>query len=259
MADKAKEMFNLSGRVALVTGASSGLGRSFAIALARAGARVVVGARRLDRLEETAALIRAEGGQVAVRALDVTSPEEIEAALLFAEATFGVVDLLVNNAGVARSASLIDVSEADWDAVVDTNLKAVHLVAAAMVRRLRDVGGSGSIVNIASILGRRVSAGLGPYIAAKAGVIRLTQAQALEWARYGIRVNAIAPGYFPTEINAGYFETSDGQAMVDRIPMRRVGQLHELTGPLLLLASDASAYMTGAVIHVDGGHLCSSL
>ena len=254
-----EDLFDVGHRIALVTGAGSGLGRSFAMTLAAAGARVAIAGRRIERLDETADLIRASGGTVESIVLDVTDAAQVAAGLAQVESTLGVVDVLVNNAGIARPAALTATSAADWNAVIATNLTGVHLVAAEVVRRLRASERPGSIINIASILGSRVSEGLGSYIAAKAGVIELTKAQALEWAPFGIRANAIAPGYMPTEMNRGFLETPAGLDMIARIPMRRVGDPADLSGTLLLLASEASAYMTGAVIAVDGGHLCSSL
>jgi NAD(P)-dependent dehydrogenase (short-subunit alcohol dehydrogenase family) len=254
-----EDLFDVGHRIALVTGAGSGLGRSFAMTLAAAGARVAIAGRRIERLDETAELIRASGGTVESIVLDVTDAAQVAAGLAQVESTLGVVDVLVNNAGIARPAALTATSAADWNAVIATNLTGVHLVAGEVVRRLRASERPGSIINIASILGSRVSEGLGSYIAAKAGVIELTKAQALEWARFGIRANAIAPGYVPTEMNQGFLETPAGLDMIARIPMQRVGDPADLTGTLLLLASEASAYMTGAVIAVDGGHLCSSL
>lgn len=251
--------FDISERVALVTGAGSGLGRAFALALAGAGATVAVAGRRADKLTETVGQVRTSGGAAAAFELDVTDPARVTDAFTAIENELGTVSIVVNNAGIARSGLLAEASEEDWDAVIETNLTAVHRVAREAARRLQAAGAPGSIINIASILGYRVSAGLGAYIAAKSAVIQLTKAQALEWARFGIRANAIAPGYFDTEMNAGYFDTPAGQAMVERIPMRRIGERDELAGALLLLASDASSYMTGAVITVDGGHLCSSL
>lgn len=259
MAGSLENSFDLSGRVALVTGAGSGLGRSFAAALAEAGARVALAGRRADKLEQTAESIRVADGVAEAFSLDVTAPEQVDDAFVRIEAALGVVDVCVNNAGVSRSALLTEQSEDDWNAVIDTNLTAVHRVARTAANRLRAAERQGSIINIASILGYRVSAGLGAYIAAKSAVIQLTKAQALEWARFGVRANAIAPGYFETEMNAGFFDTPRGQKMVRRIPMRRIGEARELTGALLLLASDASSYMTGSTITVDGGHLCSSL
>jgi NAD(P)-dependent dehydrogenase (short-subunit alcohol dehydrogenase family) len=251
--------FDISGRVALVTGAGSGLGRSFSLALANAGAQVMLAGRRVGSLDETATMITDRGGSATSVAMDVTDPEAVRAAFDAIEDRLGLAEIIVNNAGIARSGLLTDTSEADWDAVIDTNLTAVHRVAREAAKRLQAGGRKGTVINIASILGLRVSAGLGAYIAAKSAVVQLTKAQALEWAGSGIRANAIAPGYFETDMNSGYFDTPKGQAMVERIPMRRIGELEELNGALLLLASDASSYMSGSVITVDGGHLCSSL
>jgi NAD(P)-dependent dehydrogenase (short-subunit alcohol dehydrogenase family) len=171
----------------------------------------------------------------------------------------GSPDVVVNNAGIARPGFVVDLSEEDWDAVLDTNLKGVFLVAQAGARAMIQAGKKGSIVNIASILGYRVSKALANYIAAKSGVVHLTQAMALEFVRYGIRVNAIAPGYFITEINEEQFASGAGEMLVKKIPMGRVGETEELAGPLLLLASDAGSFMTGSTITVDGGQLCGSL
>jgi len=251
--------FDISGRIALVTGAGSGLGRSFSLALAAAGAQVALAGRRAEKLDETGAMITARGGRATSVVMDVTDPEAVRAAFDAAEERLGPAEIIVNNAGIARSGLLTETSEADWDDVIETNLTAVHRVAREAAKRLQASGRKGTVINIASILGLRVSTGLGAYIAAKSAVVQLTKAQALEWASSGIRVNAIAPGYFETEMNAGYFDTPKGQAMVERIPARRIGELEELNGALLLLASDASSYMSGSVITIDGGHLCSSL
>lgn len=253
------EAFRLDGRVALVTGAGSGLGRQFARTLAAAGASVVLAARRADRLEETADLVRQAGGRARCLSLDVTDSESVERVFGTIREEAGVADIVVNNAGISRSAFLVELGEQDWDAVIDTNLKGVFLVAQAAARALIAAGKGGSIINIASILGYRVSKTLSAYIAAKNGVVGLTQAMALEWARYGIRVNAIAPGYFRTEINEKYFDTADGETMLKQVPMRRIGKPAELDGPLLLLASEAGSFMTGSTVTVDGGHLVSSL
>lgn len=250
----------LDGRRALVTGASSGLGQHFADTLAQSGAEVVLAARRTDRIEAEVARLRAAGLKAHCVAMDVTSAESVRQALAEAESqSGGVVDILVNNAGVSGNSFFLNLEEEEWDAVVDTNLKGPYLVAREVAKRLVAAKQPGSIINIASILGFRVAAVLAPYCASKAGVIHLTKAMALELARYGIRVNAIAPGYIETEINAGYFDTEPGQKMVARIPMRRLGEKSDLDGPLLLLASEAGRYMTGSVIEVDGGHLCSTL
>ncbi|MFQ5635065.1 MAG: SDR family NAD(P)-dependent oxidoreductase, partial [Gammaproteobacteria bacterium] len=223
------KLFDITGRVALVTGAGSGLGRSFALALAAAGARVAVAGRRADNLAETVELIGARGGKAEPWPLDVTDHRQVSDAFQAIESGLGCVEILVNNAGIARTGLLTETSEADWNAVIDTNLTAVHRVAREAAKRLQAARRPGSIVNIASILGSRVSAGLGAYIAAKSAVMQLTRAQALEWARHGIRANAIAPGYFETEMNAGFFDTPAGQEMVRRIPMRRIGEVEELT------------------------------
>lgn len=187
--------------------------------------------------------------------LDVTDPAAIEAVT----ERLGPVDILVNNAGLVREAAAMDQSEDDWDAVIDTNLKGMFLMAQAAGRAMRERGRGGAIINIASILGLRQAGGVLPYAVSKAGAIQLTKTLALEWARFGIRVNALAPGYLDTELNAAFWDSEAGKTLVRRIPQRRLGRLEDLDGPLLLLASDASAYMTGAVLTVDGGHLVGSL
>ena len=251
--------FRLDGRVALVTGASGGLGAHFARVLAAVGARVVVTARRRARLDALATEIEAGGGEALVVTMDVCDERNVSEALAETETTLGTVDIVVNNAGVATTEPAIDVSAGDWDTVFDTNLRGAWLVAREAARRLMAAGRPGSIVNIASILAFRVAGGVAPYAASKAGLVQLTRALALEWARHGIRVNTIAPGYVLTDINREHFQTPAGQAMLKRIPQRRIGTPEDLDGALLLLASDASAYMTGATITVDGGHLRSSL
>ena len=247
--------FDLKSRTALVTGASSGLGVHFARVLARAGAEVVVGARRVEALERLVGEIEAEGGTARAIALDVSDAASVAAA----GAQLDRLDILVNNAGIVREASAFDQSEEDWDAVIDTNLKGAFLVSQMAGRLMRAAEKGGSIINIASVLGLRQIGGVLPYAVSKAGVVQLTQTLALEWARYGIRVNAIAPGYFKTELNAHFWETDAGAAAIKRIPQRRIGRYEDLDGPLLLLASDASAYMTGAIVSVDGGHVVNSL
>jgi NAD(P)-dependent dehydrogenase (short-subunit alcohol dehydrogenase family) len=255
----AASLFDVAGKVALVTGASSGLGRHFAQTLAAAGATVVATARRNDRLEDLVARIGESGGRAIAVQMDVTDPASIGAAFAHVTASVGAPDILVNNAGIAQTRPALELGEEDWRRVMDTNLDGAWRVAQAAARAMIAAGKGGSVVNIASILGLRVASSLLAYTAAKAALIQATQALALEWARYGIRVNAIAPGYVETEINAGFFKTEQGQAMVKRVPQRRIGQAAELDGALLLLASGASSYMTGSVLVVDGGHLVSSL
>lgn len=252
-------LFDLQGRTAFVTGASSGFGWHFARVLAEAGANVVVAARRIDRLNQLCSEIREHGGSAFPTALDVTDAASVRAAFDAAEQQYGTVTILVNNAGISRAGFLLDLKEQDWDAVMDTNLKGVWVVARQAAERMAAAKRAGTIINISSLLAFGTSKSLGSYMAAKAGVIQLTRSMALEWAALGIRVNAIAPGYFPTEMSGNYFATAKGREMIARIPQQRIGAVEELGGPILLLASDASSYMTGSVLTVDGGHLCMPL
>ncbi|VVM78552.1 SDR family NAD(P)-dependent oxidoreductase [Pseudomonas fluorescens] len=252
--------FSLAGKTVLVTGASSGIGAHLARVAAQAGARVVLAARRLERLGNVAEDIQREGGQALAVTLDVTDRASVEAAFDAAETAFGVVDVLLNNAGIGNAQQVLNVSEEDWRQMLSTNLDGVWRVAQIAAQRLVKAGKPGSIVNIASILGLRVGTGYSHYCAAKAGVVQLSKSLALELARYEIRVNAIAPGYFKTEMNDDYFDSDKGQVYIrDSVPMRRLGELQELEGPFLLLASNAGAFMTGAVLTVDGGHLVNPL
>ena len=246
--------FDLTGKRALVTGASGGLGAHFAGVLAQAGASVVIAARRVAALEQLAADLTAKGAQVAVLALDVADISAAQAAL----AGLGPLDVLVNNAGVTRNGTALALTEADWDEVINTNLKGMFFVAQAAAQGMK-AAGTGSIINIASILGLRQAGAVLPYAVSKAGVVQMTKTLALEWARHGIRVNAIAPGYLATDINRDFFATPAGEDLIRRIPQRQLGQPADLDGPLLLLASDASRYMNGSIIVVDGGHLVSTL
>jgi NAD(P)-dependent dehydrogenase (short-subunit alcohol dehydrogenase family) len=243
----------LAGKRALVTGASSGLGAHFATVLAAHGAEVVLAARRLDTLEAAAERIRDYGK---VRAISVDVTQQTSVNNLAKEA--GPIDIVVNSAGIVREGSALDQSEQNWNDVIDTNLKGMFFVAQAIAHAMHTNGG-GSIINIASILGLRQTGGVLPYAVSKAGVIQMTKLLALEWARHGIRVNAIAPGYFVTELNNEFWHSPAGEELVKRIPQRRLGQFPDLDGPLLLLASDDSRYMTGSILVVDGGHLVSSL
>jgi NAD(P)-dependent dehydrogenase (short-subunit alcohol dehydrogenase family) len=251
--------FDVRGRTALITGAYSGLGRHFAGTLAAAGARVALCGRRVDLGETVAEQIRAAGGDALVVGMDVTQTEDIAAAFDTAHAALGPISIVVNNAGVAMTRAALDLSEDDWQSVIDVNLNGAWRVAQAAARHMRAHDHGGSIVNIASILGLRVASHVAAYATAKAGLIHLTRALALEWARYGIRVNALAPGYIETDLNRAFFDTDAGHKLISRVPQRRLGKLTDLDGPLMLLASDAGAFMTGSVIDVDGGHLVSSL
>lgn len=248
-------MFSLDGKTALVTGASSGLGAHFAGVLGRQGAKVMLAARRTDRLAALVHALEQDGIACSAHAVDVSSP----AGLAGIEAHAGEIDILINNAGIASEGPALSTGVAEWDDVLDTNLRGMFLTAQLVAKGLVSRGRPGAIVNVASILGLRQAGSVVPYAVSKAGAIQLTKCLALEWARHGIRVNALAPGYVRTDINSDFWDSEAGKDMIRRIPQRRLGELSDLDGPLLLLASSAGAYMTGSVLTVDGGHLVSSL
>ncbi len=252
-------MFDLTGKWALVTGASSGLGAHFARILASQGASLILTARREARLTQFADALRAQGSTALVLPMDVTSKTSVDESFRQLAEQGICADILVNNSGVSREDWIAYQDEADWDLIMDTNLKGAWRVAKMTAQALIQAEKPGSIVNIASITAFRSSQKIAAYGASKAAIVHLTQSMALEWARFGIRVNALAPGYFSTEMNADYLNSELAQKMIRRIPLRRTGELDELSGPLLLLASEAGAYMTGSVLTVDGGHLQSAL
>lgn len=248
-------LFNdLQGKKALITGASGGLGMYIAQLLASYNVAVTLAARRRDALEDACTRIIAAGGKANCVSMDVTDNISVTAAL--SGTSF---DILINNAGISGASPALETNEVDWDRILDTNLKGAFFVAQVVASGMKTSGGGGSIVNVASILGHRVAGNLSAYSASKAGLIQLTKALALEWAREGIRVNALCPGYIETDINREFFATESGQQLIKRIPQRRLGQPRELDGALLLLASAAGSYITGSSIEVDGGHLVSSL
>ena len=251
------EVFDLTGQRAIVTGASQGLGCHFAFTLARAGAAVVLAARGVDRLEKVVKEIKEFGGCAIAIQVDVTNSQSVRAGVETAEKALGPINILVNNAGIAVTKPLLEQAEEDWDSVLDTNLKGIWLMGQEVARRMVNCGEGGTIINIASVLGERGTSQLPGYCASKGGIINLTRAMAVELAPHGIRVNTIAPGYIETDMNRQFFATQAGQRLIKRIPQRRLGQVEDLDGVLLLLASDASRYMTGSVITIDGGQSAS--
>lgn len=246
---------DIAGKAVFITGASSGLGASFARLFARYGAHLVIAARRLEALEALKTELEAKGSTVRAMRLDVTDLDSIGTAMTGAPG----IDVLINNAGIAPTVSALDLSPEDWDRTLDTNLRGVFFVAQAAARRMKADARSGAIVNISSITALRPLKGISAYAASKAGVSQLTKVLALEWARYGIRVNALCPGYFETELTAGYFDSDNGKARIAHIPMRRLGAVDDLGGAILLLSSEAGRHITGIDLPVDGGHLLSGL
>ncbi len=252
------DKFSLNGKLVLVTGASSGLGTHFAQLLASCGAKVAVAARRADKLQAVVDGIAQSGGEARAFSLDVSSAQSVRDCF-DAISEWAVPDVIVNNAGVTVTRALLDQTEEDFDSVIDTNLKGNWLVATEGARRMVAAKKGGAIVNVASILGERVGGGVAPYAISKAGVIQATKAMALELARYGIRVNALLPGYVITDLNRDFLTSELGDKLRLRIPSRKFSELADLDGPLLLLASDAGAAMSGATVAVDGAHLVSGL
>lgn len=248
------KQFRLDGRVALVTGASSGIGAVLAEALAATGARVVLAARRADRTKALAEKIRAAGGEAMPVLLDVTEIDSIQRAFDELEAAFGVATIVINNAGVADSKTFLKSARENVDRTMKTNFFGAWDVAHQGALRMVATEKGGSIINVASVLGIGTAVGYSSYSASKAALIQLTRTMALEFVRYGIRVNALAPGWFISEMNEAYFATDAGQDYIKRMPPGRTGEISELVGPLLLLASDAGSYINGAVLPVDGGH-----
>ncbi|MBL4612848.1 MAG: glucose 1-dehydrogenase [Emcibacter sp.] len=253
-----QNIFDLTGKIALVTGASSGLGRHFAKTLAKAGAKVIVAARRREKLDDLVQEITAAGGEVMAVTMDVTNMDSIKAAYDTAEKQLGLVDIILNNAGVADPVAFLDIDEDNWDFTMDTNLKGVMRVVQEGCKRLVAANKPGAVINISSLLGLTIQTLQTSYATSKAAVIHLTRCMASEMMRYNIRVNSIAPGYFKTEMNSAFFETERGKAYIKTIPSRRLGKLEELDGPLLLLASEASSFINGTTLVVDGGHMVKS-
>jgi NAD(P)-dependent dehydrogenase (short-subunit alcohol dehydrogenase family) len=251
------DIFDLSGKAAIVTGASSGIGRHAARVLAAAGAKVAIAARRLDALVDLEKQIRASDGRALPLALDVTDAASVAGCVKAAETELGPISILVNNAGIADTRAALEVAEDDWDRVVDTNLKGAWLMAQAVAEHMTRLGHGGAIVNMASVLGLAAAAQIPAYCASKGGLVNLTRALAVEWARHGIRVNALAPGYIETEINREFLSSDAGQGLKQRVPLRRFGTPADLDGALLLLTSDAGRYITGSILTVDGGQTAS--
>jgi NAD(P)-dependent dehydrogenase (short-subunit alcohol dehydrogenase family) len=254
---KASSLFDLSGEVALVTGSSSGLGARFAQVLAANGAKVVLVARRKDRLDTLCGQIGKNGGTAIAVEADVLDRAAMLRAFDEAQAKFGAVTILVNNAGIAQSTRALDMTQAEWRSVLSLDLDSVFAWSQEGARRMLAANKKGAIVNTASVLGFGVSKGTAAYAVAKAGVVQLTKALALELAFKGVRVNAIAPGWFVTDINEAFLRSEKGEALKRAIPMGRFGEEGDLDGPLLLLVSRAGAYVTGATVVADGGQLVS--
>lgn len=249
---------NFEGKIAMVTGASSGLGARFAKALAGAGAQVVLASRRVERLKELRAEIEADGGAAHVVRLDVTDLGSIKAAIAHAETEAGPIDILVNNSGVSSTQRLLDVGEDDYNYIMDTNLRGAFFMAQQTARRMiarakGDPRKQHRIVNIASVAGLRVLPRIGVYCMSKAGVVQMTKAMAVEWGKYGINVNAICPGFIATDSNEDYFDTEPGRKLIEMLPRKRPGKPEDLDGLLLLLAAEEAHFINGAIITADDG------
>ncbi|MDE0757652.1 MAG: SDR family NAD(P)-dependent oxidoreductase [Pseudomonadales bacterium] len=254
------DLFSLDGKTVAITGASSGFGHHFAGVLASAGAQVVLGARRTEKIQERVEELRGQGASVCGFTLDVRNVDSARQFLELAQQEYGQVDILINNAGVESGAkTFLMIDEDDWDHVMDTNLKAAWQLSKLYTEATAAQGCRGNIINIASITAYRTIKGQFPYAVSKAALVKATEIMALEAAKFGIRVNALAPGYVLTDVSRVLLESERSSEFVKGIPMRRYGEFDDLDGPLLLLASDASKYMTGSVIVVDGGHICSEL
>jgi NAD(P)-dependent dehydrogenase (short-subunit alcohol dehydrogenase family) len=254
-----KDLFSMHGERVLVTGASSGLGQHFARVLAEAGADVAVAARRVGPLESLCEEIRAMGRKACAVEMDVCDSASVSAGVALSAATLGGVSVLVNNAGITETVPFVKQTEDSWRRIIDTNVNGAWLVARAVVEHMMEVGEGGNVVNVASVMSTRVAGHLTAYCTSKGAILQLTQSMGLDLARYNVRVNAIAPGYIHTPFNQEFFQSEAGQKVISRIPQRRLGEVDDLNGAILLLSSRASAYMTGSVVTVDGGHLQSTL
>ena len=255
------DRLRLDNKHIVITGASSGFGRHFSTVLAEAGAKVVLGARRTDKVQECVDEIKAAGGEALGVRLDVRNPDSMRGFLDAAESAYGPIDVVVNNAGVEAGAkTYMMIDEEDWDSVIDTNLKSAWLMSKRFTERVvaNELGG-GNIINVSSITDTRTIKGQFPYAVSKGGLTRMTEVLALEAPRYGVRVNALAPGYILTDVSRILLESDQSPEFMKGIPLRRYGEFDDLDGPILLLASDASKYMNGSVVVVDGGHICASL
>lgn len=252
-------MTSMKDKTVMITGASSGLGAHFAGVLADEGAKLVLGARREEKLAKVVDQICQRGGEAVAVSMDVTNPDSVEAAFDEAEQKVGLVNVLINNAGIADTNRFLNVEEESWRSVLETNLTGVWRVSKSFASRLVEKGAPGSIVNMSSMLGLRVSIGQSSYATSKAGVVQLTKSLSIELLKHNIRVNALCPGYFESEMTSGHLSTPKGREYILRTPAKRLGNLHELNGPILLLCSDSGSFVNGVALPVDGGHLNSSL